>query len=150
MTKREIINDFLEQKTLAIAGMSRNGKQFGNNVYKELTSKGYKLYPVHPYVQAIDGVKCYPDLASIPEKVEGALIVLPPVQTEIFLKDAAKAGIKRVWIQQGAESAEALRFCKEQSIDAVYKECILMFAEPVGAFHGFHKFIWKLIRKYPK
>jgi uncharacterized protein len=150
MTKREIIDDFLSSKTMAIAGMSRSGKQFGNSVYTELTSKGYKLYPVHPYVQEINGVKCYSNLASLPEKVESAMITLPPVQTEIFLKDAVKAGIKKVWIQQGAESKETLRFCEENGINAVHKECILMFAEPVAPFHGFHRFIWKLIGKYPK
>lgn len=150
MSKKDTINEFLSCKTFALAGMSRNGRQFGNSVYKELTQKGYKIYPVHPYVKSIDGVQCYPDLESLPEKVESAMIVLPPVQTEIFLKSAARNGIKKVWMQQGAESENALQFCRDNGIGYVHKECILMFADPIGAFHGFHRFIWKLIGKYPK
>jgi predicted CoA-binding protein len=150
MTKGEIINDFISQRTLAIAGLSRNGKHFGNSVYKDLTAKGYKLYPVHPHVHTIDGVQCYPDLTSLPEEVGGVIAILPPVQTEILVKDAAKAGIKRVWMQQGAESKEAIRFCNENNINAVHGECIYMFAQPVVSIHKFHRFIWKLIGKIPK
>lgn len=53
-------------------------------------------------------------------------------------------------MQQGSESQAAIDFCKENKIDYVSGECIMMFSEPVQSIHRFHRGIWKLIGKYPK
>jgi predicted CoA-binding protein len=64
------------------------------------------------------------------------------------VQEAAQAGIKRVWMQQGAESQEAIRFCEQNGMSTVHGECIMMFAEPLG-FHGIHRFVWRLLGKLP-
>ena len=66
------------------------------------------------------------------------------------MREAAAAGIRRIWIQQGAESREALDFCAANGLPAVSKQCILMFAEPVGSFHAFHRWVAKVFGKLPK
>jgi predicted CoA-binding protein len=55
------------------------------------------------------------------------------------IKDCAAQGIQRVWLQQGAQSDEALRLCAEHGIHVVSGECILMYAGK-GGFHNFHRF----------
>ncbi len=42
------IENFIQGKNLALVGFSRSGKKFGNIAYKELTERGYQVYPVHP------------------------------------------------------------------------------------------------------
>ena len=59
-------------------------------------------------------------------------------------------GITRLWIQQGAESAEALELCREHGLSAISKRCIMMFAEPVGGIHTFHRFFARLFGSYPR
>ena len=142
------INDFLAQRTLAVVGVSRGGKRFGNAASRELRSKGYRVIPVHPEAERIGGERCYPSLKELPEPVGGLLVVVPPAQTERVVREAAEVGIQRVWLQQGAESATAIKYCQDQGMSVVHGECILMFAAPTGA-HKLHRWIWKLFGKLP-
>ncbi len=75
---------------------------------------------------------------------------MPPDETERVVRDAAAAGIPRVWKLQGAESEEAIRFCEEHGISVVAGECILMFARPLRFYHKPHRCVWKLLGKLPK
>jgi hypothetical protein len=105
---------------------------------------------VNPNVAEIQGEKCYPSLASLPEKVSGALFLTPPSATEQAVREAIEAGVAHLWIQQGAESKNALAFCKDHGVGVVSGHCILMFAEPVGAFHKVHRFFKGLFGGLPK
>jgi len=149
MADKKIVERFTAGKKIAVVGVSRNGKKFGNAAYKELKLKGYEVFPVNPNMDDLNGDKCYPDLKSLPETVDGVLCVVPPAQTEKIVQDAHQAGINLVWMQQGSESKTAIQYCEENSIDAVHGECIFMFAEPVGSIHKFHRWIWKVFGKLP-
>ena len=72
------------------------------------------------------------------------------MKTEKVVKDVHSNNIKLVWMQQGSESETAIEFCEKNSIEVVYKECILMFAEPAASIHKFHRWIWKILKKLPK
>jgi uncharacterized protein len=137
--RHDLISDFLSQRKMALVGISRSGRKFGNAVLRELTAKGYTLYPVHPQAPAIDGRPCFASLRTLPEKVGGVIIVVSPAETEKVVLDAAQAGITRVWMQQGSESAAAIRCCEQNGIQPVSGECILMFAEPAAFFHRAHR-----------
>jgi predicted CoA-binding protein len=150
MTTEADVKDFLGQRTLAVVGVSRGGKGFGDAAYKELRAKGYKLFPVHPHMDAIEGQPCYASLSALPEKVGGVLIVVPPSETEKVVREALESGIRRIWMQQGAESPEAIKFCQEQGASVIHNECILMFAEPTAFFHRLHRWVWGLMGKLPR
>lgn len=149
MTTKSAVEDFISQPALAVVGVSRGGQKFGNMAYRELKKSGYKLYPIHPTAETLEGDRAYKDFASLPEKVGGALVVVPPAQTEKVVRDAASAGIQRVWIQQGAESDTAIRFCEENGLNYVHGQCILMFAGKYF-FHKSHRWVWGLLGKLPK
>ena len=149
-TKREI-DEFLAQKTLAIVGVSRTGKKFGNAILRDLTKLGYRLLPVHPEAAEVDGHRAYPSFAALPEPAGGVIIVVPPAQAESVVKAAADHGIRRVWLQQGAESPAAVRFCEENGISVVHGECVLMFLKPSTSWiHGAHRWVWDLIGRTPR
>jgi len=122
----KLIKDFLAQKTFAVVGASSNEEKYGNIIFKFLVKKGYKVYPVNPRLDMLDGIKAYPNLGSIPEKVDVIDIVVPPKMTEEVVKECKKLGLTRVWIQPGAESEEAVRYCKENGISVVYGVCVMM------------------------
>lgn len=149
MTTKIAVDDFVAQRKLAIIGVSRGGKKFGNMAFKTLKDNGYRVFPINPHAESIAGERCYPDLKSLPEPVQGVLVVVPPNETEQVVREAAAAGIRRVWMQQGAESAAAIRFCEENGISVVHGECILMFAQPVVSIHRFHRWMWKVMGKLP-
>lgn len=62
------VNDFLAQKRIAVAGVSRKDSHHpvGNLVYRRLKSTGHDVFPLNPHMQTFDGDRCYPDLRSIP------------------------------------------------------------------------------------
>jgi predicted CoA-binding protein len=149
MISKAVVEDFISQKALAIVGVSRGGQKFGNMAYRELKAKGYQLYPIHPSAETLEGDRAYADFKSLPEKVGGVLVIVPPGQTEKVVREAAETGILRVWMQQGSESKAAIQFCKENGIAEVYGECILMFAGK-SFFHKPHRWVWGLLGKLPK
>ena len=151
MTTKHEIDEFLAQKTLAIVGVSRSGKKFGNMILKDLTRIGYRLLPVHPEATEVGGVRAFPSFAALPEPVGGVIVVVPPARAEGVVKEAAANGIRRVWLQQGAESAEAIKFCQENGISVVHGECVLMYPKPTTSWiHGAHRWVWDLLGRTPK
>lgn len=148
MTSKVAVDAFLAQPALALVGISRSGKKFGNLACRELALKGYRVYPIHPSAETIEGRHCYRRFADLPERVDAVLVVVPPAQAATTVREAAAAGIHHVWLQQGAESPEVLQVCRDIGIDAVSGECILMFAKPAG-YHKVHQWIWRLLGKLP-
>ncbi|HEX3016156.1 MAG TPA: CoA-binding protein [Desulfobacteria bacterium] len=149
MTTMAEITKFLEQKTLAVVGVSRSPNKFSNRLYKSLRAKGYRLFAVNPNTDQIDGEACFGSIQALPQKVSGAVILVPPKQTEKVVRAAAAAGIKHIWIQQGAESHAAIDFCKQNGMNVIHNQCILMFAQPSFP-HNCHRYIRKALGTLPK
>ena len=125
--KENLIKEFLDKNNIiAIVGASRNPEKYGYKVYKDLKEAGYKVYPVNPNTSEILGDKCYPNLESLPVKPNVVNIVVPPNITEKIVKECKKLSIKKVWMQPGSESEEAIKFCNENGIDVVYGVCIMI------------------------
>ena len=149
MTSKKLINEFLSERNIAVVGVSRSGKKFGYTLFKDLKTKGYNVYPVNPNAALIDNEKCYPSLLALRGKVNAAVLVVPPFATKEVVKDAYSAGIKKIWMQLGSESEEAVIYCREMKIDVIKNECVLMFAEPAAFFHKAHRWVNGLVGKLP-
>lgn len=150
MTKRQIINDFIARKNVAVIGVSSVNSKFGNMIYKELKERGYNVIQYHKELSMLNGDKCYNTIQEISSKSEWVIINTKPNQTKLIIKELNQAGAKKIWIQKGSESNESIQYCKENEIEFVDKECILMYAEPVKSVHRFHRFILNMLGKLPK
>jgi uncharacterized protein len=145
-----VVQDFVSHKKIAVAGASRSPLKFGNTAYRTLRERGYQVYAVNPNATEVAGDSCYPDCRSLPEAVDGVVVVVKPEKAEQVVRAAASAGIRRVWLQQGSATPAALRFCEQEGLQVVHGHCILMFAEPVAGIHRFHRGLWRLIGKLPR
>lgn len=146
---KELINTFLEPRKMAIAGVSRNEKKFGYQVFKELLDKGYDVVPINPRAEAIHNIPCKASVSELTDDIESLLILTPKKQTDEVLKQAIQKGIKNIWVQQSSETEETLKIAEEYQKDIIFNKCIYMFAEPKG-FHKFHRTIVKLFGGLPK
>jgi hypothetical protein len=146
---REAIDGLLGQHSLALVGASRNGKGFGNVIRRELTALGYDLVLVHPEAEAVEGHPCARRLRDVAPRVGGVVLVTPPASTTLLVREAVEAGIRRVWMQQGAESDEAIRYCEDNGVSAVHHECILLFAGTAGFPHGLHRWMRRAFGRQP-
>jgi uncharacterized protein len=149
MTSLKQIETFLSSAPIAMAGVSRNPKKFGQMAFKELKDKGLDLIPVNPAADEIMGIKAYPSIKDLPSEVKGLIVMTNRNETASVVKDAREKGIKNIWIQQSSDSPEALKELEGSDINFVTGECILMHYKP-HSFHKFHRGINKLFGRYPK
>lgn len=147
---RQQIDDFFKEKKIAIAGVSRNPRKFGHTVFKELSDKGYEILPVNPNADVIEGVKCYKDVASLPDSIDSMLILTPKEETDKLLREGINKGIKNIWVQQMSNTEDTLRIAEEYEKEIIFGKCVFMFAEPVKSFHKFHRSLVKLFAGLPK
>jgi uncharacterized protein len=147
---KQLIDNFYNEKKIAIAGVSRNPKKFSNQVFAELLKKGYEIIPINPKANSVNNVKCYPDVESLPSDAHSLLIITPKDQTDDILKSALNKGIKNIWVQQMSETADTIRIAEEYQKEIIHHKCIFMFSEPVAGFHKFHRTLVKLFGSMPK
>ena len=149
MTTLKQINEFLDSQPIALVGASRNPKKFGYTAFKELKEKGMKIIPVNPLADEIMGEKSYPNVKMLPPEVQSIIVFTKKDQTASVIRDAKERGIKHIWIQQMADSKEALAELKDSGINYISGECILMHYKP-HSIHKFHGNLKKFFRMFPK
>lgn len=115
----------LEKKVWAVVGVNGNPERYGNMIYKKLKAYGYKVYPVNPKYQTIEGNKCYSDLSSLPEKPGVVNMVVSPKIGKTVVEEAAKLGIENIWLQPGTYNEEIMDLITKKDMNAV-KACVLV------------------------
>ena len=145
----DLVERFVGLRRLALAGASRSGKKFGNVLLRELASRGYDVVPVHPEAAELEGLRCEARLPALRGRVDGLVVVTPPAEAARLVEEAADAGIRAVWLQQGACSEEAVRVARERGVALVRGHCLLMFLPGASGFHRFHRGLWRLLGKLP-
>jgi len=143
------IEEFLQSEPIAMVGVSRNPKKFGFAAFKELKEKGMNLIPVNPHATEIYGSKVFSDIKSLPPEVRGLIIMTRKDQTASVVREAREAGLKQIWIQQMADSREAVNELKGSGVNLITGECILMHYKP-HSVHKFHAAVRKFFRRFPK
>lgn len=149
MVSLKKIEEFINSQPIALVGVSRNPKKFGYSAFKELKEKGMDLVPVNPNATEILGTKVYPDVKSLPSSIRGIIVMTKKDLTAGVVKEARDKGIKQIWIQQMAESKEALEVAGSGDINLITKECILMHYKP-HSIHKFHATLRKIFRTFPR
>jgi predicted CoA-binding protein len=117
--QRKLVADFLSAGPYAVAGASNDRSKYGNKVLRSYLAHGRTAYPVHPKEKVVEGLPAYPDVASLPPGVRVLSIITPPSVTEQLVEAAAKAGIKRIWMQPGAESPAAISRAAELGLSVL-------------------------------
>jgi hypothetical protein len=120
------INEFLSQNTWAVIGVSSNQTKYGHKVYSQLKKLGYSVFAINPGLESIDGDPCYPSLAALPVRPDAVSIVVPPKITQQVIQDCIDLGIKKVWMQPGSESQEAIRNGEKHEITVIHDQCVLI------------------------
>jgi predicted CoA-binding protein len=147
MNTRKNIDSFIDTKNIAVAGVSRNPKKFGNILYKTMISKGYQVVPINPSAESIEGAACLKSVGELSPEIQYLLIATNKKVTANVVEEALQKGIRNIWIQNGCESDEAINLLKDQAVNMVSKACFIMYANPAG-FHKFHRFMAKTFGGY--
>ncbi len=149
-TTMPAIRRFLQARSIAMVGVSRDPKHFSRMLFRDLRKRGLPVLPVNPQAAEIEGV---PAARTVPEGTEAVLVMTPAAVTASVCGDAIAAGAKRLWmyraIGHGAVDTEAAERCREAGMEVVVGHCPYMFLEETAWFHRLHGGLMKLTGKYP-
>ena len=150
------VNDFLDQKRIAVAGVSRNNRDHpvGNLIYHRLKSTGHDVFPVNPHMDTFEGARCYPNLQAIPGGVDGVVIITKPAATERIVRDCEQAGVHRVWMHRSvgkgsSVSPEAVAYCRQHDISVIAGACPMMYGDGADLGHTCMRWVLKLTGQLP-
>ena len=145
------VNEFLAQKRIAVAGVSRDESRHpaANLIYRRLKKTGHEVLAVNPNLQRFDGDRCYPDLRSNPGGVDGVVIVTRPETTEKIVRDCSDTGVRRVWMHQSmgqgsSVSPVAVEYCRRHDIHVTSGACPMMYGPGADFGHTCMRWILKL------
>lgn len=143
MLDQEKAKSFIADKHITVIGVSSMGKGFGAAIFRHLMDRHFNVSAVNPNGGIINDRTIYKSLKDINTVMDTIITVVPPSETEKVVKEAHEIGIKKVWMQFGSVSDEAVKFCEQNGMDVIQNQCVIMFTEPIGFIHKFHKWIWK-------
>ena len=152
MPKLEI-EQFLAEKHVGFAGVSRQKSKFSNQVYRKLKESGHAVYPVHPEMESLDGDACVTCVGQLPGEVQSLMVVAGPDVCAKVLNDVSGTKISRVWVFPGKTRPDVeseIRRLKDSGVSVICGHCPLLFLEPVTSVHSFHRFFVRLLGRYPK
>jgi hypothetical protein len=139
MTVPPSVAEFLAGRRIAVAGVSRDPRQTANVIFRRLRDSGYAVVPVNPRAAEVEGVQCYPDLASITGPLDGLFVASPPSASLELVRQCSARGVSRVWFHRsvgsGSVSSEAVEECRARGISCIVGGCPLMYCSPVDPFH---------------
>lgn len=127
---------FFRPEGVAVIGASAEQQKLGHGVVRNLKSVHYDgpVYPVNSREDEILGYKAYPDIGSVPDPVELAVIVVPAEAVARQLEACGKRGIKGVIIVSGgfretgpegaAREFEIKRIAAEYGISLIGPNCV--------------------------
>lgn len=150
------VQDFLAQKRIAIAGVSRDNSHHpvGNLIYHRLKNTGHEVFAVNPHMQTFEGDRCYPDVQSIPGGVDGVVIITRPEVTDRIVHDCSDAGVRRVWMHRSvgkgsSVSPDAVEYCRQHDISVIAGACPMMYGDGVDVGHTCMRWFLKITGGLP-
>jgi uncharacterized protein len=152
---KDAARDFLAHRRIAVTGVSREPKTHGGNVvFRRLRDRGYEVFAINPNADTVEGVTAYPDLASVPDGVEGVVIATSPQHAEGTVRECVELGVQHVWMHRsvdaGSVSESAARYGRDHGLSVIDGGCPCMFSPTADPAHRAMKNVLKLTGAVPR
>ncbi len=111
-------------RVIAVVGLSPSWNRPSYFAAKYMLEHGYTVIPVNPAAPEILGQKSYPDLASIPVKVDMVDVFRKPEDALPIAREAVRIGARCLWLQLGVINSEAAALAAGAGLDVVMDRCV--------------------------
>jgi len=111
-------------RVIAVVGLSPTWNRPSFFAAKYMLEHGYTVIPVNPGASEILGLKCYPDLGSIPVRVDLVDVFRKPEDVATIADEAIRIGAKCLWLQLGVINPEAADKASAAGLDVVMDRCV--------------------------
>ncbi len=138
----EGLEGLLFPRSVALIGASGNPGKIGYALFQNMRRFPGRFYPVNPKYREIQGIPCYPDVASLPETVDLTVIAIPAAFVPEVLEDCGRVGIRNVVVisagfkEAGPEGAkreqELARIARRWRINVLGPNCLGLISTKVG------------------
>ena len=115
----------MKTETVAVLGASPDPDRYSHKAQRALAAKGHNPVPVNPVYDEVDGMTCYPDLPSCPEKIDTVTVYVKPKILAELVEDILAVRPKRVIFNPGAECSAAETMLEKEGIQ-VREACTLV------------------------
>lgn len=116
--------------SVAVVGATDSPAKYGAKIYRDLKSKGFRVFAINPTRDEVDGDPCWPNLSALPETPTIVDFVVPPQRTLRILHQCLELGLMNVWIQPGAEDEAVLAYLEEHRFNYLANACIMVQSLP--------------------
>ncbi len=125
------ITDILNPKSIAIVGVSSEKNKPGNVILKNLKNH-FRVYPVNPKRNEIEGLKCYKNLYEIEDAIDWAIISLPAEKSVNAVKECVEKGVKLVIIVAGGFGEAGRKELESKIKESVNGSCRIIGPNTLG------------------
>lgn len=126
---------FATRPKVAVVGASLDRSKFGNKAVRAFVDQGWEVFPIHPKLTEIEGLRAYPDLAAIPEThLERVSLYVPPEIGIGVLDQIAAKQVDEVWLNPGTESPALLERAEALGLNTIQACSILAIGEHPGKY----------------
>lgn len=119
-------------RVVAVVGLSSNPERPSYRVASYLKEQGYRVIPVNPKENAVLDEVAYPNLSSIPTRVDVVDIFRRPEDVPAIVEQAIKIGARAVWMQEGIVHEVAAAQAREAGLLVVMDKCMLKEHQKLG------------------
>jgi predicted CoA-binding protein len=98
----------MSERSVAVIGASSDRRKYGNKAVRAYLESGFKVFPVNPREETIEGVKAYKSILDIPGPIDFVSMYVPPAVGVRLLAAIAEKKPKEVWLNPGSESDELI------------------------------------------
>jgi len=110
---------------VAVIGASKDRSKYGNKAVRAYLLNDFKVYPVNPKEETIEGLKAYRSILEIPEEVDRATLYVPPNVGLKVIEEIAEKGVKELYFNPGSESAELVEKARKLGLNPILACSIL-------------------------
>ena len=131
---QDALHALFHPRAVAVIGASDDTTKHGYIVLTNLRDTGFRggIYGISRRLRNIDGIACFPDLASLPEPVDTAFLAIPAEAAVQAVRDCARAGLKAVIVGSAgyAESLDAGGEQRQRELRRIAREAGIRVVGP--------------------
>lgn len=116
-------------KVVAVIGASSDPRKFGNRAVRAFRRQGYRVIPINPHEEQVEGLKTYASVLDVPEAIDMATFYVPPDIGEKVMPEVARKGIAEVWLNPGSESADLIKLARSLAVEPIVACSIIGIGE---------------------
>ncbi|MBM2845214.1 MAG: CoA-binding domain protein [Bacteroidetes bacterium] len=116
----------LSSRVIAVVGLSDNLRRDSHGVARYLLNAGYTIIPVNPNIDNVFGVKSYPTLDHVPEKIDIVDIFRRAEFVPDVVESAIRVHARAVWMQLGVFHPGAADHADRAGLQVVVEQCMMV------------------------